>query len=174
MRCSSFQRSKDGFTLIEVLLVMLIVGLITAVAVPSMREMFSDVGIESAARDIATTLRYAHERAILDGKRYRMRLDLDADTYWLEAQEKRGKAADRLVAVEDNLIQKKVMPTDVGIERVAATVKRRRKGEEYIEFHPDGTSESGSIYISEKRGRSFLVTVEKLNSRVSVREITDY
>lgn len=72
-----------GFTLIEILIVMGLVALITAVAIPSLTNVFR-AGAESYARRTALLMRQARDRAFLTNKLVRMRVDIDKQEIWME------------------------------------------------------------------------------------------
>ncbi len=72
-----------GFSLIEILIVIALVALITAVGIPSINNAFR-TSKESFARKMAITLREARDRAMLTDKLVRLRIDLDNQEYWLE------------------------------------------------------------------------------------------
>ncbi len=74
---------SKGFSLIEILIVIALLALITAVGIPSINNAFR-TSKESFARKMAITLREARDRAMLTDKLVRLRIDLDNQEYWLE------------------------------------------------------------------------------------------
>ncbi|MEM9056770.1 MAG: type II secretion system minor pseudopilin GspH [Pseudomonadota bacterium] len=69
LRLTSPPRSAvRGFTLIEILVVVLIVSIISAVAVFSLRDTRGDTQIKEEARRIATLLQLASEEAAMQGR----------------------------------------------------------------------------------------------------------
>lgn len=58
-------RGEAGFTLTELLLVILLLGILSKVAIASFGGIFSSVKIEEAAREIQTALQYARIQAIV-------------------------------------------------------------------------------------------------------------
>ncbi|HUK62881.1 MAG TPA: prepilin-type N-terminal cleavage/methylation domain-containing protein [Dongiaceae bacterium] len=60
-------RAQAGFTAIEVMVVIAIVGIMTALAVPQMRNYFNDQRLKSAARTMADTFSIARAQAIRTG-----------------------------------------------------------------------------------------------------------
>ena len=59
--------SAGGFTLVELTMVTLILGLLTALAWPAVRKPALGIMLRSDARRLATALRHAREEAVLDG-----------------------------------------------------------------------------------------------------------
>ena len=61
--CKSY-RSDNGFTLIELILVILILGIIAGVAVPSIRGILDETTLDEATQEVVNALRYARNLAI--------------------------------------------------------------------------------------------------------------
>ncbi|MGZ6290536.1 MAG: pilus assembly FimT family protein, partial [Bdellovibrionota bacterium] len=73
----------SGFTLIEILIVIGLIALVSAIAIPSLTNVFRS-SAESYARQTALLLREARDRALLTDKLIRLRIDLDKQEFWLE------------------------------------------------------------------------------------------
>ena len=69
-----------GFTLIEVTMVMVIAGVITAIALPRLTG-FSDVDVYSAARQVKADIRYTQELAINNFRETTITFGTDTSTY---------------------------------------------------------------------------------------------
>lgn len=72
-----------GFSLIEILIVIALIALISAVAIPSFTAIFR-TGTESFVRQMANMMREARDRAFLTDKLIRLRFDFEKQQYWLE------------------------------------------------------------------------------------------
>ena len=77
-----------GFTLIELGVVMGLLALVTAVAIPSFNAVTA-AGLRSSVSMIAGMTREAYARAAITGKVHRIVFDLDKGSYWLERTEDR-------------------------------------------------------------------------------------
>lgn len=64
MRPAPFQRRMRGFTAIEMMIVVFIVGIITAIAAPNMAQMIRNQRVKSAAFDLFASLTYARSEAL--------------------------------------------------------------------------------------------------------------
>ena len=83
-------RTTRGFTLIELVLVILIIGLLMAIVAPAMGGLLRSQRLDGSARIIAGMLKEARIRAAADAKPYRLVIDTDDNTCWLEALTPQG------------------------------------------------------------------------------------
>jgi prepilin-type N-terminal cleavage/methylation domain-containing protein len=74
------KKEAKAFTLVEVIMVVIIVGIIAAIAVP-MYSSAASVQLSSAATMIASDLEYAKSMAISTGKTYQVVFDTAAEGY---------------------------------------------------------------------------------------------
>ncbi len=56
--------TRHGFTMVELLITVVILAVLAAIAVPSMRELIARQRVESIAKELATDLRYLRTEAI--------------------------------------------------------------------------------------------------------------
>jgi general secretion pathway protein H len=77
------ERTQRGFTLIEVMIVLFIVGLVTIVTVVGLRSLFK-TDLRATATRMAGSIRYLFDRASTTGKVHRLVLDFDNNRYWAE------------------------------------------------------------------------------------------
>jgi prepilin-type N-terminal cleavage/methylation domain-containing protein len=82
---------RPGFTLIEILLVMAMLLVLSALAYPTLSAMYGDVRVKAAADDVRAAWADARSHAIEDGRAYRFavqpgtgkyRVAPDADGFW--------------------------------------------------------------------------------------------
>src|SRR5689334_708835 len=72
--------STVGFTLLELSLVLFIIGLLVTVLLPRFGD-FGSAQLESSTRRLAALVRYLNGEAAFTGQVYRIRYDLDEQTY---------------------------------------------------------------------------------------------
>ena len=65
-------RNSYGFTMVEVIIVLLILGIISAVAVPSIKSSLDEIKLDGAAREIISAIYYAQSSAIKEGEDYKV------------------------------------------------------------------------------------------------------
>ncbi len=76
-------RLHTGFTLLEVLMVIALAGILTAMVLPS-AEPSVDEQLRATARILATDLAYARSLAVTNNSRYRVAFDVEGNRYLIE------------------------------------------------------------------------------------------
>ncbi|MGE0385519.1 MAG: GspH/FimT family pseudopilin [Gammaproteobacteria bacterium] len=141
-----------GFTLLEVLLVLIIFGVAAAIAVPRVAGALRAAEIDAAARGLAASMRHARGRAIAVHREQRVALDLERRRYFIPGRE-----------------TPVALPEDVDIELVTARSQRQGVRSGTIAFHPDGSATGGQIRLS-GAGRHHVVDIDWLTGAVRLYE----
>ena len=78
------EKRRGGFTYLELLVVVVILGLITGAMIPVFRGSFNGIKAKSATRNLIATLFFAQDRAVSSGIEHRLCLDPRTNSYWVE------------------------------------------------------------------------------------------
>lgn len=81
-------RHTGGFTLLEILVVLMIVGLIGGLSIRGLKALAKSELRTSTAR-LSGAMRYLFDRASTTGKYHRLVIDLDEGRYWAEVSDDR-------------------------------------------------------------------------------------
>ena len=69
---------QRGFTLIEIVVVLVILMVVIALGVPRLQPAFDRIATDGAARDLTTAIAVARAAAVLQGTRARLRIGVDS------------------------------------------------------------------------------------------------
>ena len=119
-----------GFTLFELVVVLLILSLAMVVATQSLRRPSPELELKLAATTVASALREARSEAIRDNRETPVTIDLDAHTLRIGTED-----ADQSLG------------SDLGITLRTATSELAGDGVGSIHFFPDGTSTGGRVTL---------------------------
>lgn len=80
IRCFPGANGQSGFTLMELLVAVAMIGILFAVAVPALQPMWENSQNRKAARDISSVLRETRSRAISENLEHEASFNLSANT----------------------------------------------------------------------------------------------
>lgn len=76
-------RLPAGFTLVEMLLVVVLLGVLAAAAMPEFFRSYQHLQLQETTNDLAYFMRYAQSRAVLKNQPVRLVFSEDYKRYWL-------------------------------------------------------------------------------------------
>jgi len=142
-------RAATGFTLVEMLVVLVIVGLMLALVGSSISRNISGAEMRTAASKVASSLRYTRTQAILRKQEQVFLLDTETRTY------QTGKR------------EPVTLPEGMMVELNTARSELTSETAGGIRFYPDGGSTGGNVRL-EANGRIYQVNVAWLTGEASV------
>ncbi len=153
---------NDGFTLIEIIVVLMIVMIMTAAVVPMYQGSVAWARRDRATRDVLSRLKYAQERAITDVSEYRFYLNRDTGTFWLMREGERKDGKEVFEEVDDAGATRAQLPEAMIFEKPKATMDRKRDAH-YVAFYPGGACDYATITIAlDKRTSTTIRTKGRL------------
>ena len=151
-RAGGAARDASGVTLLELLIVLMLMGIIAALTVPTFRGGVSTTQLKSAAREVAAGLRLARGQAIARRAEAVLELDVTARAF-------RVLPDPRVHALPPGIeIKLFTAQSDLVNDRVGA-----------IRFYPDGGSNGGRVTLAAGE-RHYDVDVDWLTGRVAILE----
>jgi len=137
--------ARAGFSLMELILVMVVMCVALAAAAPSLRGYFASRQVWDAAGQMVALTQYARSRAAAEGRVYRLNVDTKDGQYWLTAQtsagfETLGSEFGRVFALPAGAAMEWAPDEGTNVTR------------EWISFYPDGRSEAARLRITGRQG----------------------
>jgi general secretion pathway protein H len=142
----------SGFTLIEVIVTLAILGLALVIVAGYKPPWSSGLGLKGAASELASELRLARSEAIASNRPVAFDLDVNDHLYRVGTGAKRG------------------LPTNLSIKLLTISGESRGANVGDIRFNPDGSSTGGRIALADGKQR-VAVGVDWLTGRVSVADL---
>lgn len=139
-----------GFTLLELILVLLLLGVSMLIVLPNLEKGLQDREVRSSAWRLAAAARDLRSRALFDGEAQQLDLNLPQNSYRVaRSREVRLPPEVRIVSVD-------------GGEVVDRDSKR-------FYFFPNGSSLGGEIVLADsEKAISYLIRLEALTGRIEV------
>jgi len=148
-----------GFTLIELIIVLLIIGIAAALVGIVIHKGAGSLELSTFTKDVSATLRYARSHAIAEKRVYSLIIWKDQEAYGLYNDLSLSKDIEEITPVIY-----KTIPQTLQIIFDSKTDYLR------IDFFPQGTSTGGIIEIKNQKGKTFFIIVNKITGSVKVKK----
>jgi len=165
-------QSENAFTLIEVVLVLLILGLIVGAAIPVWQGFISSKNLDTAVRQVASDIREAQARAMAEEKYYGIDFDVTGNQYFVHHdtitatlfdETNRipwGKHGEVTITLPNEIIFNSLVEPD-------PITFNNSYGEDKLVIESNGyTGTPGSVYLQNEKGKErslSVVTTGKVN-----------
>jgi general secretion pathway protein H len=136
--------SQKGFTLFELIVVLFIAGLVTAVAIVATGRIHDRAVFNEEARRIFQTLKHAREVSLFERREVTFRIDGEENRYWLDYGDDK-KPDERFVGRGFRLTGKDIF------------------------FFPKGNSSGGLVKIENEKGQGYAIKVDPVLGSPTIR-----
>ena len=149
------KRVSRGFTLIELVAVIVLIGIAISVVSLSFSKSLSNSRIQAASRDLVAALRYTRGQAIVKGQQAALDLDMQNNTY---------QAPGRPLVT---------LPKEMHMTLLTAESEQTGATSGRIRFFPDGASTGGHISVF-MGSREWRINVSWLTGQVVREEVAQH
>ncbi len=141
-----------GFTLLELMIVLVIAAIMMAVVPPMISSVLPGAELKSAARSVAAGLRYARNKSLTSDKEVILMLDLESKRFNIGGRKKNFQ-----------------IHKDLDVTLLTAESEMVAEDKGAIRFFPDGGSTGGRISLSTDK-RKYAIDVDWLTGKVRIFE----
>jgi prepilin-type N-terminal cleavage/methylation domain-containing protein len=172
--CLPKRGSRDGFTLIELVVVISIIAILSSLMVVEMRGTLQDSLVRAASRELISACQLASSRAIAVNRLYRIQFNR---SHYLIEEHVRG----------DEFVPARGVPEAEGSIDSRIVLRLQETGsedesapEEQVEtvgngnavnFYPDGTADSREIDLRDQDGFGLGLRISSVTARVQIIEL---
>jgi type II secretion system protein H len=177
-----------AFTLIELMVVMVLIGIMTAMILPQMKGTYEDALLRSTSRELVSVCSLAASHAVSLNQAHRLLLDRKTGHYSIQRLASDRGPEGRLVSAPEVPGGEGELDSRIAIEihnsgdeaaeaakqepspvpGGSARVGRRDDG---VTFYPDGTADASEIVLRDRDGFRLALRINPVTARVRIIEL---
>ena len=161
-KMSHHDQRSHGFSLIELIVVLVIVSLLTALATPSLTKTLQRMELKTAAKKISAILRYCRSESVNKNQITLASFDTEAHLLSILSAE--------LGEEKSTLERSYPIPQEVEVGKIEVGKTLIETSHPSFEFYPNGGSNGGSAVIRREQGGAFFIQVDFLTGSVKVED----
>lgn len=157
-------KRAGGFTLLELIVVVTLLGLITAAVVPLYGRSMSAVQARSLRNDMVSLIGFVQSKAVSESVEYRIYFDEKRQVYWVMRFDGFDEDNEKtFAAVEAEFGRETALPRNYVFDRIDAHEDRQMHAP-YIACFPNGSCDRATIKLKNVRERNRSVSLETLGA----------
>jgi type II secretion system protein H len=184
-------RAGAGFTLIELMVVVVLVGIMTAMIIPEMKGTYEDALLRSSGRKLLNAFSLAYSQSVTVNQPHRVRLDRKAGRYYIEKSSHETGGESGFIPLKNVPGSEGELDTRISFEvrkperepstesEVGDTVEPEAPADEMpdesqgeaISFYPNGTADDLEIILKDREGFRLALRINPTTARVRIVEL---
>lgn len=162
------RRRTSGFTLLELILVMVVIFTLATVVAPRFSDFFPNFQVKKHSEHLLAYARKARSEAATTGLRQRLIVDSKAKKYWIELEARPIKEPGVFRSLGGAWTEEQ-LPDAMEFESLEGAETDSAKGNlKYIEFRPDGTATEATLIVANDKGDRSTLKIEGATSKVYI------
>ncbi len=167
--------NKPGYTLIELVVVILLIGILTLAVMPRVSELLYPGDLKKAARELTGAILVARTHAVTEGKTYYLFIDLSNQYYWMldfpGSEVSEGDSIKKTEVILDKAVKKKVLPGEIRFLSVkVGSGESRSHGIQVIRCFPLGISDPAVIHIGVDQKDCYTLILSAFTGEVEIKD----
>jgi prepilin-type N-terminal cleavage/methylation domain-containing protein len=161
----SFFADKRGYTFVELMVVIVLIGVMLTLTVPRLRETLLTDTLKRSARKMVGTIKFLRNEAVREHRPYVLYFDMESGKFWADSPD---------MTEEERIKAKKLafsFPKEVHIMDVWLKGEGKKgNGEAQIIFNKRGYVRQSAIHMGSEDGRKYTIVLNPFLGRVQVLE----
>ena len=160
------RHARSAFSLIELMVVIVLIVVLTAMILPEMRGTFEDAVLRSTGRKLVSAMNLAHSRAVTLQQLHRVVLDPGAGRFVVERTAREGEGSGYIAMVD--------VPGGAGELDRKITIEVQKDGEENprtVSFYPNGTADAAEVILRDREGFRLALRINSITARVTAQDL---
>ncbi len=168
--------NRSGFTLLELLIVLVLIGLTAAIAAPRLSGTHDKLPLGTAAKHLSALMRLARSNAVTRGhtvvvyadpETNRIVMAAAADRTHADPTHQNKEGASGPVALIDPRHAYR-LPPGIAVSRVVSEGGMRLEDDAIALFFPIGNSSGGQLVLTDAAGRRKTITIDTITGLVTI------
>lgn len=158
-----------GFSLIELIIVLVLMSLSIALITPSLSRLSKTTELKGIAQKVSGILRYCRSESVNKAKVYQVLFDSNLREVKVQSVEVEEKGEGE--KAEEKVAKRYPLPEGIHIKEVEVPPPKYPSDLPTIEFYPNGGSNGGSILLNRDDRKGYRIKVHFLTGIVEIEKI---
>jgi Tfp pilus assembly protein FimT len=169
-RCVAERVKEKGFSLIELIIILILFGLSVSLVTPSLSRLSKTMELKGAVKKVTAILHYFRSEAVNKGKVYQVIFDTNLKEVRVQSPEvAEGKEEDEKKEFRPKTY---LVPSGIMIKEIQVADPQYPLDVPSIEFYPNGGSNGGSLVLDTEGRKGYKIKIHFLTGMVEVERVT--